>query len=247
MARLKKSYGQHLLVSHGVLNKIASELEIEEGDRVVEIGGGTGNLTRILLRYPLKKLWVIELDPEMVERLEDIKEPQLEVIKGDASAFNFCSLGESLKLVGNLPYNVGSLIVEQVVRCSRCIPLAVFMLQKEVAQKLSQEVSDSWLGVFTRTFYRVEYLMSVPARFFLPPPKVSSGVIRLIRREPPSGVDIDRYKELLTTLFSMKRKKLKKKLPETLLKKANIDPELRVEQLRLEDFLALYNVYEETE
>ena len=243
--RLKKSYGQHLLRSPGVLREIASSLEIREGETVVEIGGGTGNLTRVLLEEPLGKLYVLELDPEMVERLEEIKDPRLEVLRADASRFEFCSLGENLKLVGNLPYNVGSLIIENVVFHHRCVPLGVFMLQKEVALKLSGKGDVGWLTVFLKTFYEVEYLMSVPPRFFVPPPKVDSGVIRIRKKKEPPGMNLRRFKSFLTRLFSMRRKKLKRKLGEDILLRAGIDPNLRVEQLQMGDFLKLYNVYEE--
>jgi len=242
--RLKKSYGQHLLVSEGVLEKIAESLGIEENDTVIEIGGGTGNLTRVLLRFPLKKLYVLELDPEMVEKLGEIEDRRLEILPADATAFDFCSLGRGLKVVGNLPYNVGSLIIENVVRNKECVPVGVFMLQKEVALKLVGKGEIGWLTVFLKTFYDTEYLMSVPARFFIPPPKVESGVIRMVKKKVQPEVDLDRYKAFLVRIFSQRRKMLKKKLGEEVLKKAGVDPKLRVEQLSLEDFLRLYNVYE---
>lgn len=242
--RLKKSYGQHLLVSEGVLEKIAGSLGIEEGDSVIEIGGGTGNLTRVLLKFPLRKLYVLELDPEMVERLKKIEDRRLDILQADAADFEFCSLGKELKVVGNLPYNVASLIIENVVRHKECIPIGVFMFQKEVALKLVGKGEIGWLTVFLRTFYDTEYLMSVPPRFFIPPPKVESGVIRILRKGVQPDVDMERYKAFLVKIFSQRRKMLKKKLGEDILREAGIDPKLRVEQLSLEDFLRLYNVYE---
>ena len=242
---LKKSYGQHLLVSKGVLEKIADSLDIHEKDVVVEIGGGTGNLTKALLEHSLGKLYVLELDPEMVKNLRTIEDSRLEVIRADAGKFDLCSLGESLKVAGNLPYNVGSLIVENVVFHHRCIRLAVLMLQKEVALKLSGKGSASWLSVFLNTFYETEYLMSVPPRFFVPPPKVDSGVIRCVRKEAPPELDMKRYKGFLTKLFADRRKMLRKKLPEDTLLRVGIDPKARVDELSVEDFLRLYNVYEE--
>ncbi len=245
MGRLKKSYGQHLLVSRGVLEKIAGSLDIQDKDVVVEIGGGTGNLTRVLLEYPLRKLYVLELDPEMVEKLSTIEDDRLEVIRADAGRFDLCSLGEELKLVGNLPYNVGSLIVENVVFHHNCVPVGVFMLQKEVALKLTLKSETGWLAVFLNTFYETSYLMSVPPRFFVPPPKVDSGVIRCVRKEAPPELDMKRYKGFLTKLFADRRKMLKKKIPERVLLKSGIDPRARVEELSVEDFLRLYNVYQE--
>ncbi|GAB6065652.1 16S rRNA (adenine(1518)-N(6)/adenine(1519)-N(6)) -dimethyltransferase RsmA [Aquifex pyrophilus] len=240
--RLKKSFGQHILVSRGVLNKIARSLEIKEGDMVVEIGGGTGNLTRVLLSYPLKKLYVIELDRDMVEHLKEIEDERLEVIHADASEFPFCELGKELKLVGNLPYNVASLIIENTVFNKDCVPIAVYMVQKEVAEKLEGRRETGWLSVFVRSFYDVEYVMTVPPRFFVPPPKVNSSVIKLVRREKINVKDLRDYKNFLTTLFANRRKALRKKIDKELLERAGINPDARVESLTLEDFFKLYSL-----
>ena len=240
--RLKKSFGQHILVSEGVLNRIAEELQIEKGDSVVEIGGGTGNLTRVLLRYPLRKLYVLELDDEMIEHLKAIQDDRIEIIKTDASDFPLCGLGKNLKIVGNLPYNVASLIIENSVYNKDCIPLAVYMVQKEVAEKLEGKKDTGWLSVFVRTFYDVEYVMSVPARFFVPPPKVTSAVIKLKKNEKLKVENLKEYKSFLTHLFENRRKVLRKKIDKTLLEKAGINPNARVEELKLEDFFRLYEL-----
>ena len=242
--RFKRSYGQHMLKSSGVLKKIVEALGVEREDTIVEIGGGTGNLTKVLLKESFGKLYVLEIDRDMVDELVKIENSRMEIIEADASRFDFCSLGESLKLVGNLPYNVGSLIIENVVFHHRCISMGVFMLQKEVALKLSGKVDTGWLTVFLKTFYDVEYLMSVPPRFFIPPPKVDSGIIKIVRKKECPQIFLKKFKTFLTTLFSMRRKKLKKKLSEELLRSAGVDPDLRVEQLSLGEFIRLYNVYE---
>ncbi|MGC8852732.1 MAG: 16S rRNA (adenine(1518)-N(6)/adenine(1519)-N(6))-dimethyltransferase RsmA [Hydrogenobacter sp.] len=239
--RLKKSYGQHLLVSSGVIEALVKQAEIKPDNVVVEIGPGTGNLTRELLKTPLKKLYLLEIDPQMIEELKKIKDSRVVILQEDATKFDFCSLGEELKLVGNLPYNVGSLIVENTVFRKECVPFALYMLQKEVAEKLLK--GPSWLSTFLRTFYHVEYVMSVPARFFIPPPKVQSGVIKLIRKEDaPAIEDLKDYKSFLVKLYSMKRKALKKKLREDLLRTAGIDPLARIEQLSISQILLLYKM-----
>ena len=240
--KLKKSFGQHILVSKGVLNKIAQSLEIKEGDAVVEIGGGTGNLTRVLLTYPLGKLYVIEIDREMVDHLKEIESEKVEIIQADASEYPLCELGKSLKLVGNLPYNVASLIIENTVYNKDCIPLAVYMVQKEVAEKLEGKKDTGWLSVFVRSFYDVEYIMTVPPRFFVPPPKVNSAVIKLVKNEKIKVENLKDYKNFLTHIFSNRRKSLRKKLSEEILKKAGINPNERVDNLKLEDFIRLYSL-----
>ncbi|ADC89225.1 dimethyladenosine transferase [Thermocrinis albus DSM 14484] len=239
--RLKKQYGQHLLVSTGVLKKIVEELGVEEGDKVVEIGPGTGNLTLLLLQTPLAELHAIELDPDMLKILQRVEDKRLQLHHADASRFPLCSLGENLKVVGNLPYNVASLIVENTVLHHRCIPLALYMVQKEVGEKLQE--GASWLSFFVRTFYDVFYIMSVPPQFFRPPPKVNSALVKLVRKDTLPQLDLFEYKKFLDILFSHRRKALKNKLESSILEKVGVDPMLRVEQLDLNTVLRLFAVW----
>jgi len=241
--KLKKGLGQHLLVSGGVLEKIAIEAD-PEGKEVVEIGGGTGNLTREILRRNPQSLTVLEIDREMVNALENIGDPRLRVLEADAKEFDLCTLGKDLVLCGNLPYKVWAGIVERVVLCHRCIESGVFMLQKETALKLAGKAKPGWIGIFFRTYFEVRYVMSVPARFFVPKPKVSSGVIKFINKHA-EGIpqNLIRYKEFLLTVFRSPRKMLRTKVPEEALRKAKIEGTKRVEELSLEEIIRLYNVY----
>ncbi len=244
--KLKKHLGQHLLVAKGVLERIVEFLTLKEEDVVVEIGPGTGNLTREILKKSFKELHLLEIDVQMVEILQrGIQEERVFIHKEDVTKFNLCSLGKNLKVVGNLPYNVASLILENTVFHHFCIPMAVYMLQKEVAEKIQK--GPSWLSTFVRTFYRVEYLMSLPARFFVPQPKVQSGLIRLSRKENPPELDLEDYKSFLVGIYSMRRKALKNKVSETILHKAGIDPMCRVEALEPDRVLMLYNMLQKDE
>lgn len=241
--KLKKHLGQHLLVAPGVLDRIAQLIDPREGEVLVEIGPGTGNLTKKVLAHPFKELHLLEIDQDMIRSLrESIKDPRVVIHEADAVSFDFCSLGENLKVFGNLPYNVASLIVENTVFYHRCIPQAIYMLQKEVAEKIQK--GPSWLSTFVRTFYKVEYLMSIPSRFFYPKPKVQSGLIRLTRKEELPKVDLKDYKNFLTRLYSMRRKAIKHKLPEEVLLELSIDPMCRVESLDPEKLLLIYNIHQ---
>lgn len=237
---LKKRFAQHLLISSGILQKLVELAEIQSGETVVEIGPGTGNLTKKLLNTPLKKLYLIEIDPQMVEHLKkNIKDERVIIINADATKFDFSSLKEKkLKLIGNLPYNVASLIIENTVMHKDLIPYAFYMVQKEVAERLISE--KSWLSIFVKTFYEIEYLMSIPARFFIPPPKVVSAFIKFKNKNFKEISDLKDYKSFLTKLFSQKRKMLKHKIDISFLEEAGISGEKRVEELKLKDFLSLY-------
>ena len=239
--KLKKHLGQHLLVAKGVLERIAQFIDPKEGQTLVEIGPGTGNLTKEVLKYPFKELHLVEFDLQMVRKLQqEIKDKRVKVHWADAVEFDYCSLGSNLRVFGNLPYNRASLIVERTVFCHRCIEEAIYMVQKEVGEKLQK--GASWLSVFLRSFYEVEYLMSLPPKFFLPPPKVESALIRLRRKENTPKLDLVDYKRFLTKLYSEKRKALKNKLPQELLLRAGIEPMARVEMLTPQEVLMLYNM-----
>ncbi|MCS7307115.1 MAG: 16S rRNA (adenine(1518)-N(6)/adenine(1519)-N(6))-dimethyltransferase RsmA [Aquificaceae bacterium] len=238
--KLKKHLGQHILVARGVITRILEFINPEDGDVLVEIGPGTGNLTLEVLKHPFKELHLIEIDKDMVLKLKErIKDERVRIHMEDAVGFDFCSLGSSLKVFGNLPYCVASLILENTVFHNACVREAVYMLQKEVAEKLQK--GTSWLSTFVNTFYRLEYLMSLPARFFVPPPKVQSGLVKLSRRENPPEVDLKDYKKFLTSLYATRRKALKNKLPLDILTLLDIDPMLRVEALKPEEVFLIYN------
>jgi len=240
--RLKKRYGQHLLISTGVAKKILDVAELGDGDIVVEIGPGTGSLTKEILKTPIKELHCIEIDLEMINELKKLEDERLRIHHADASEFHYCELGKELILLGNLPYNVASLIIERTVFCHHCVKLAVFMVQKEVAEKLIK--CSSWLGCFVNTIFQINYVMTVPPRFFLPPPKVQSAVIKLVRKENKTKIDLKKYKAFLTMLFSFRRKTLRNKLTEDLLQKALVDPLKRVEELSLEEIQRLFFIYQ---
>ncbi len=249
MPKPKKFLGQHFLKSKGVVEKIADALEITPSDTVVEIGPGTGALTEELLKRNPKRLVALEVDPEMVELLrEKFRDfPNLEVLNADATEVNLCTFGKKLKVVGNLPYNVGSLIVLNTVYAKDCIARAVYMLQKEVVERLTlKHRKPSWLGILLNTFFETEYLMSVPARFFYPPPKVVSAVMRLTPKEVDYGFSPEEFKRFLEGLFAERRKMLKKKLPLEVLKLAGIKPTARVEELKPEEFIKLFKTLRES-
>lgn len=237
---LKKRLGQHLLISSGILSKIVEFAQLKEEDVVLEIGPGTGLLTKEILKYPIKRLYLIEIDPEMIDYLKKtLKDERIFLIHGDATTFNFEELGErSLKVLGNLPYNVASLIVENLVYYHSLIPLALFLVQKEVAEKWLS--GKSWLSLFIQTFYELKYLMTIPPRFFKPRPKVDSALLSFHLSPKKEIKDLKDYKKFLTYLYQHKRKMLRKKFPEELLKECHLSGTLRAEDLGLREAFLLY-------
>ncbi|MCX7760664.1 MAG: 16S rRNA (adenine(1518)-N(6)/adenine(1519)-N(6))-dimethyltransferase RsmA [Hydrogenothermaceae bacterium] len=247
--KTKKQFGQHLLISKDVITKIVDTLDIKEEDNIIEIGVGTGHLTEEILSRNPSIVYGIEIDkaayPIIEEKFKDYR--NFELIKADFFDVDLKSVigDKKVKFTGNLPYNVASNIIIKTVYFLSNIKLSVFMVQKEVAEKIiakPRSKNCTFFSVFIQTFYKPEYIMSVPARFFYPPPKVTSGVIKLIPKEKIQITDIDDYREFLSKLFQNRRKMLRTKIDTELLKSADINPESRVEELNLEHILKLYEV-----
>ncbi|MFN3567477.1 MAG: 16S rRNA (adenine(1518)-N(6)/adenine(1519)-N(6))-dimethyltransferase RsmA [Caldimicrobium sp.] len=240
MIKLKKKFGQHLLISSGILSEIAKRVKIKEGEILLEIGPGLGHLTRELLKYPLQKLYLLEIDKEMIAFLrENLKDERVIFLEGDATSFDYSTLKiSSFKLVGNLPYNVASLIVENIVLHHSYIPFALLMVQKEVAEKWIK--GGSWLSIFIKTFYDIKYLMTIPPRFFRPPPKVNSALLEFTQNVKAEISNLALYKKFLTHLFEGKRKMLRKKFPENLLAKIGIESQKRVDELSFNEIITLF-------
>jgi len=248
--KTKKRFGQHLLIAPDIIARIVDWLEISPEDTVIEIGVGTGQLTEEILKRNPKKLYGIEIDPDTYRIIEErfSHYPNFHLIKKDFFDVNLFELsgGEKIKVAGNLPYNVASLILVNMPFYLDILQLCVFMVQKEVAEKLIAKPKTkqyTFLSVFLQTYFDVEYLMSVPPRFFKPPPKVVSAVVRIKPKRDIPSFDIKGYKNFVSMLFHGRRKMLRSKINPELLEKAGIRPEARAEELPVEDFVRLYSEY----
>lgn len=207
--RPKKHLGQHFLTDRRIAQRIAALADPQPGERVVEIGPGTGVLTAELLRRGLA-VTAIEYDPESVAYLhQHYASAPLTVIGGDVLAYD---LGASpTVLVGNLPYNLSSPILFHALEHRQHVRQLVFMVQREVAQRwAAPEGSRTYgiLSVLAGYYYRAELHFTVPPGVFRPPPKVTSAVITFERREGVPAVDFGRFKALVKAAFNQRRKTL---------------------------------------
>jgi|GEM_PF-979114 len=192
-----KNFGQHFLVNQGIIDKIVNSvksLSRERGKHVVEVGPGQGALTDYLLKAGLK-ITAIEFDPRMVEHLQvrfaqEIEEGRFHVLHADAARFDWKSWeGQSSEaprvICGNLPYNVGTQILFQVIEHSRYIEGFCFMLQKEVIQRLTSEKGTKDYGaprISVGLLCDLRDSFWVSPGSFSPPPKVQSGVMSFVRK-----------------------------------------------------------------
>jgi 16S rRNA (adenine1518-N6/adenine1519-N6)-dimethyltransferase len=243
--RLKKRYGQHFLKDRNVIRRIADALPITSDDVVVEIGPGGGALTEELLARNPKALYAIEIDPDWVNYLKERFKDRITVFNADATTFDFSQLGRGLKFFGNLPYNVSTAIIRNLLNHRSAFSGGVFMVQKEVAGRLTATGGKEfgYLPALLQRFFTVKPLFDVPPGAFKPPPKVWSTVVKLEPKEPElSDEELLPFENFLKMAFSHRRKKLKKNIPV----KGELPPHLqpllekRAEELTGEQLLELF-------
>ena len=245
--RAKKSLGQHFLRDLSVAERIADT--IKEG-AVLEIGPGMGVLTEFLLRNPAISLTAVELDKESVQYLHNtlLVDHPFRLIEGDVLKMDWSELftGE-FSVIGNYPYNISSQIFFKVLDYKDSIPVCSGMIQKEVAERLASrpgKKSYGILSVLLQAWYDIEYLFTVDAQLFNPPPKVQSAVIRMTRNKRRRlECDENLMKTIVKTAFNQRRKQMRNSLQQ-LAGKDNpvLQQEVfskRPEQLSVEEFVEL--------
>jgi 16S rRNA (adenine1518-N6/adenine1519-N6)-dimethyltransferase len=249
--KAKKFLGQHFLKDLDIAQKIADSLQGVGYDLVLEIGPGMGVLTQYLLAKS-HDTQVVEIDRESVAYLTK-NFPQLEgkIHGSDFLKMNLKEVfgGKSMAIIGNFPYNISSQIVFKALEYKELVPEFAGMFQKEVAQRIAAKPGSKTYGilsVLTHAYYEVEYLFTVPPHVFNPPPKVDSGVIRMIRKADFSiSVDEKLFIEVVKTAFNQRRKTLRNSL-----KTYNLPQEItenvifaqRPEQLGFEAFIELTQI-----
>jgi len=241
----RRKLGQHFLTNSSILKRIARAACPDPGSAVIEIGPGRGSLTAYLLERASRVI-AIELDPSLAGQLRArfAAEPRLEIVEADVLSVDLAQWG-SVPITGNLPYYIASPIVERTARMD--VPRAVFLIQKEVAQRLTAEPGTRDYGYFSvqiALFAAARLLFEVKPGSFHPPPKVDSAVVLLEPRPLPSGLDSpDDFLRFAGLAFSHKRKTLRNNLAGVYGKEV-VDawPEagLRAEQISLAGFLAMY-------
>jgi 16S rRNA (adenine1518-N6/adenine1519-N6)-dimethyltransferase len=246
--KAKKHLGQHFLTDEIIAEKIANTLTEKGYNKVLEIGPGMGVLTKYLLKKQLTTS-VIEIDKESVEYLQTHYLNLADrIISKDFLKINLPDYfgEEQVAIIGNFPYNISTQIVFKTLENKHQIPEFSGMFQKEVAQRIAETAGSKVYGilsVLTQAFYNVEYLFTVPPTVFNPPPKVDSGVIRLIRKENYTlPVDEKLFYRVVKTAFQQRRKTLRNSL-----KIMNLSESLREEpifakrpeQLSVQEFISL--------
>ncbi len=247
IVRAKKALGQHFLKDQNIAHKIVDSLKAENIGKVIEIGPGMGVLTRFLLERKEFVTIPVEIDGESVEYLKAAY-PSLQnlLIQGDFLQMDLTTISiEKLAVIGNFPYNISSQIFFKVLESRSQVEEVVCMIQKEVAQRIACKPGSKEYGILSvllQAFYNIEYLFTVHENVFSPPPKVKSGVIRLIRNSTQQlDCNEQLFFKVVKASFNQRRKVLSNSLKALTPKLDKEHPLLskRPEQLSVAEFVEL--------
>jgi 16S rRNA (adenine1518-N6/adenine1519-N6)-dimethyltransferase len=251
----KKRFGQNFLTDQAVINSLVEAIAPQAADLMVEIGPGLGALTKPLLQK-LKQLHVVEVDRDIIAWMQaEYAKPayaqsNIRIHNADALKFDFSSLGQSLRVTGNLPYNISTPILFHLLANVSHITDMHFMLQKEVVERMVAQPSTPAYGrlsVMLQYHLQMDYLITVPPGAFEPAPKVESAFVRCVPHAtlPFIAKDAAVFAKVVLAAFSQRRKTLRNTLKGLLADEGfsalNIDSQQRAENLSVADFVAIAN------
>lgn len=252
----KKALGQNFLLDLNLTQKIARTAGPLEDVTVIEVGPGPGGLTRAILALGAKKVVAIERDARCLPALAEISDHypnRLDVIEGDALKIDFEEIGDGgpVKIIANLPYNVGTQLLVNWLLPKTWPPFwqsLTLMFQREVGLRIVADAADDHygrLGVLCGWRTNARMAFDVPPQAFTPPPKVTSSVVHLEPVANPIPCAVSSLEKVTHAAFGQRRKMLRQSLKpvggEALLAKADIDPQRRAETLSVEEFCRLAN------
>jgi len=242
----KKKLGQHFLKDVDIARKIAGSLTGEGYNSVLEVGPGMGMLTRRLLERNFSDLRVIEIDNESINYLKTWFPDMDSIIAGDFLSMDIDAFfPDTIAVIGNFPYNISTQILFKVLKHRDKVVEITGMLQKEVAERICACPGSKTYGIMSvllQAFYKTEYLFTVSEHVFSPPPKVKSGVIRLIRNDVKNlECDEKMFTRVVKASFNQRRKTLRNSVRAAFKLKRDDYHEfgLRPEQLSVDQFVKL--------
>lgn len=248
--KARKRFGQNFLVDERIIADIIRAIHPQPADNMVEIGPGLGALTRPLLQH-LRCLHVVEIDRDIITRLQnDYANAKLTIHAGDALKFDLAQLPASLRIVGNLPYNISSPLLFHFSDYAERILDMHFMLQDEVVERMVAAPSTTAYGrlsVMLQYRFHMEKLLDVPPQSFRPAPKVDSAIVRMIPLASGEVLVQDEklFARVVAAAFGQRRKTLRNTLKGHLdegdFEKLGIDAQLRAENLGVAEFAKITN------
>ncbi|MDP1681754.1 MAG: 16S rRNA (adenine(1518)-N(6)/adenine(1519)-N(6))-dimethyltransferase RsmA [Burkholderiales bacterium] len=250
MHHAKKRFGQNFLRDAHFVRACIEAIRPQAGDTLVEIGPGLGALTRPLLAQ-LPHLHVVEIDRDLIAKLHaEFPPARMTIHQGDALKFDFSKIGDKLRIVGNLPYNISTPLLFHLADFAERIVDMHFMLQKEVVERMVAAPSSSDYGrlsVMLQYRFDMVHLFDVPGEAFHPVPKVTSSFVRMrpLHPLPNPARDPAMFAKIVSAAFSTRRKTLRNALKAHLtdhdFAALGIDPILRAENLGVADYVRIAN------
>jgi 16S rRNA (adenine1518-N6/adenine1519-N6)-dimethyltransferase len=245
----KKRFGQNFLQDENILNKIVKEINPQPDDLIIEIGPGYGALTQKLISAT-KNLTAIEIDKELADSIKD-RFPQLQLINEDFLETDLSELttqGKKLRVVGNIPYNITSPILFKLIENNVLIKDAVFMVQLEVAKRMTAERGTKDYGILAvilKYFTETKLCFKISPNVFYPKPKVFSALIHIHFKEMEQNENEQKlFTAIVKAAFGNRRKILKNSFSNSIFNEidfsnSGIDLSLRAENLNVEDYMKL--------
>lgn len=250
--RARKRFGQNFLHDQHWIGRIVRSIDAKPEDAIIEIGPGQAALTREIIACAGHET-AVEIDRDLAAFLRTQFAPEaLTLIEADALTLDWATVleGKRLRIIGNLPYNISSPLLFELMKGAHRVIDQHFMLQKEVVDRMTAEPGSKTYGrlsVMLQYRYVMHKLFDVPPGAFVPPPKVTSSIVRMIPRPVESlpEVDLEVFGEIVAAAFQQRRKTLRNAvsafLTEDEIRAAGIDPTLRAEALDVNAFVALAN------
>ena len=248
LPRARKRFGQHFLTDRHYLERVVAAIDPQPGDAVLEIGPGPGALTEALAPK-VAHLHVVEIDRDLAAALRERFAPdRVTVHEGDALAFDLAQLPPGTRVVGNLPYNISTPILFHIAASAERIRDCVFMLQKEVVERMVAQPDTADYGrlsVMLQYRFAMALAFMVPPGAFTPPPKVESAIVRMrpLGADRLRAVDDEALARIVAAAFSQRRKTLRNALralgDEAAFRGTGIDLGRRGETLSVAEFVRL--------
>lgn len=238
-----KDLGQNFLRNHLVVKKFVEEINISKEDIIYEIGPGEGVITQEILKNKEEfNLISVDIDERSIEELTKIIDTRFKILHKDILKFLPEIDNETYKVVGAIPYNITSPIIHKIIEKKNLPSKVVLIVQDEVAKKIIGSHKNSYFSFYVGLFYNMKYIKKVPRIDFFPSPNVDSAIISFDLKSNVLEIDKIKYSNFLHKVFRSPRKKINKVFKKEELENLQISPDLRPEDLKIEEVLKLFKL-----
>jgi len=236
-----KDLGQNFLRNDKVIREFIEKIQISDQDSIFEIGPGEGVITKEILKTNREfKLTAIDIDERSIEELAKLHDTRFKLVHQDILNFIPTIEDTNFKIVGAIPYNITSPIVHKIIEKDNLPIKIVLIIQDEVAKKFSNLQKNSYFSFYLGYFYKINYIQKISRNDFYPIPNVDSALITFDLKENIKKIEKIKFSNFLHKVFRSPRKKINKVFDIQTLEELNISPDIRPEDLSLDEVLNLF-------